>query len=174
MTLVVFIAGPPGSGKSTLGDALATSLHGVHLDFDVVSAGVVDAARTAHHGSPVAELLVRVKDERYAALRAALVAHLVRAPEGPAVVSAPFTRQVADGRAWQPWAELTPNWLLVWLDLDVTERAGRIAARGAPRDVGVALAPSASPGVAHLRLDASAPQTTLVAAICQALDRGKG
>jgi len=169
MTSVVFVAGPAGSGKSTLGDALAASLDGVHLDFDVVSAGVVDAARAAHPGSSEAELLLQVKDDRYAALHAALADRLATVPDAPVVVSAPFTRQVAEASTWQPWADLAPGALVVWLRLDEGERARRIAARGAVRDRGAAPGPTTAPGVPHLALEAADPTPALVASVRRAL-----
>ena len=170
MTSVVFVAGPAGSGKSTLGDALAASLDGVHLDFDVVSAGVVDAVRAAYPGSSEAELLLQVKDDRYAALHVALADRLAGAPDAPVVVSAPFTRQIAGASTWQPWADLAPGALVVWLRLDEGERARRIASRGAVRDRGAATGPTTAPGVPHLALEAADSTPALVASVRRALD----
>ena len=170
MVTVVFIAGLAGTGKSTLGDALAASLGGVHLDFDVVSASVVEHAREDHPGLSEAELLVAVKDERYAALRAALDLHVVDAPDVAVVVSAPFSRQIADPVAWQAWAGVSPDSMLVWLHLDESERGRRITARGASRDRGVegsagAALTGAVPSVPHVALDAAQETSALVQAV---------
>lgn len=170
MTSVVFVAGPAGTGKSTLADAIAETLGGVHLDFDLVSAGVVAEARTAHPDCSEAEVLSLVKDQRYAALREALVDHRSRRPDTPVVVSAPFTRHTASAVAWAPWESLAPGSLLVWLRVDEAERERRIAARGATRDHGAARADAAIPGVAHLAVDSSAPPAELVGQVLRALN----
>ena len=172
MVTVTFIAGLAGTGKSTLGDALAKSLGGVHLDFDEITRAVVDRARVDHPDLTEAELLAAVKDDRYAALHAAVVEHLERELGQAVVVSAPFTRQVADPVAWARWSQVAPNSLLVWLHVSDAERARRIATRGAIRDVGAgAIAgPSAPrvPAVDHLALDAAEPIPALVAAVLAA------
>ena len=169
MSSVVFVAGLAGTGKSTLADLLAENLGGVHLDFDRVSAQVVADARVRHPELSEAEVLARVKDERYAALRAALQDVCSREPDTPVVVSAPFTRQIASPETWQVWESAAPGSLLVWLRLDEADRQRRVTARGATRDVGVAAVPVGRPAVPHLALDAAAPPTELAAAIQRAL-----
>ena len=169
MVTVTFIAGLAGTGKSTLGDALAASLGGVHLDFDEISRMVVDRARLDHADLTEAELLLAVKQERYAGLHAALVEHLESGSGQAVVVSAPFTRQIADPLAWDAWTQTAPESLLVWLHVSEAERERRIAIRGAARDrgAGASAVPSA-PAVPHLALDAAEPTSALVA---QVLDR---
>ncbi len=170
MVTVTFIAGLAGTGKSTLGDALAESLGGVHLDFDEITRTVVDRARMDHRGLTDAELLAAVKDDRYAALHAAVVEHLEGEPGQMVVVSAPFTRQIADPRTWGQWSNVAPSSLLVWLHVDDAERARRIAERGATRDTGApALVTPAAPAVPHLALDAAQPIPALVAAVLAGL-----
>lgn len=172
MVTVTFIAGLAGTGKSTLGDALAASLGGVHLDFDEITRSVVERAGVDHPNLTEAELLLAVKDDRYAALHAALVEHLAREPEQAVVVSAPFTRQTADPVAWERWAQVAPGSLLVWLHVSHAERARRIAARGATRDVGGgASVDPAPPVVPHVGLDATEPTPQLVAAVLDRLHK---
>lgn len=173
MVTVTFIAGLAGTGKSTLGDALAASLGGVHLDFDEISRMVVDRARLDHADLTEAELLLAVKQERYDALHAALVEQIERFPGTPVVVSAPFTRQVADPAAWGVWSQVAPEVLLVWLSVDEAERARRIAARGASRDVGGGpVVGATAPAVPHLALDAGGSTAALVEAVVAELAGG--
>lgn len=170
MTSVVFVAGPAGTGKSTLADALAKDLGGVHLDFDLVSADVVARVRTAHPDLSEAEVLLLAKDDRYEVLRTALAEHRTGRPGTPVVVSAPFSRQTASAEAWATWESLAPGSLLVWLRVDEGERERRIAARGATRDAGALRTPGPSPAVAHLAVDASAAPAELVGQVLRALD----
>lgn len=174
MVTVVFIAGLAGTGKSTLGDALAASLGGVHLDFDVVSRSVVEQARVEHPGLSEAELLVAVKDQRYAALRFELDRHVGGSPDVAVVVSAPFSRQIADPVAWQAWSGVSPDSLLVWLWVDEQERGRRIASRGASRDAGAGSGAPVVPAVPHLALDAVDPTQALVEAVQAELNVNKG
>jgi|LakMenEpi03Aug12_release.lakeMendotaPanAssembly.Ray.scaffolds.fasta_scaffold257390_2 sugar-phosphatase len=168
MGTVVFVAGSAGTGKSTLGDVLATRLKGVHLDFDLVSAAVVDEARAKNPAMSEAELLEAVKDSRYRALHDALRQTLAQNGGTPIVVSAPFTRYAARADSWAWWADPCPRWLLVWLDLDEDERARRIQTRGAVRDQGARGGPGPRPGVPHLALDAALPTETLAQAVLEA------
>lgn len=159
MDCVVFVAGSAGTGKSTLADVLAARLDAVHLDFDRVSADVVDDARSRHPELTEAQLLEAVKDARYKALHAALVQALGQ--NTPIVVSAPFTRHAADPGSWARWVEDCPGWVLVWLHLDEEERTRRVLARGAVRDHGARGGPGPRPGVPHLALDAALPTERL-------------
>lgn len=174
MTTVVFVAGPAGVGKTTLAAALAQQLDCVHLDFDVVSEPVVEAARASLPELGEAELLAQTKQDRYRALHAALTAYLDEHPGAPVVVSAPFTQQMATPVAWQEWGGVHPAGLLVWLHVDDQERSRRIQARGASRDVGVTASPLTPPGVPHLALDAGAPARDLLDQVLGTLDSGGG
>lgn len=161
MDTVVFVAGSAGTGKSTLGDELAARLNGVHLDFDLVSAGVVERAKDAHQGLAEAELLEAVKNARYDALHDALTSTLAQGSGTPIVVSAPFTRQSVSEEFWARWGDPCPRWVLIWLHLDEDERIRRILTRGATRDRGARGVAGSRPGVTHLALDAALPTDEL-------------
>src|ERR1700754_3340190 len=94
------VAGAAGSGKSTLGRALATALRLPLVDLDAVTNPLLDhlvgSVFPAHWlAAPHGEL---VREGRYAALRA--VAHDVVATAGGAVLVAPFTAELTGGSEW--------------------------------------------------------------------------
>src|SRR6185437_16887052 len=96
----IAVAGAAGSGKSTLGRALATALGLPLLDLDAVTNPLLDRlvgpVLPAHWlAAPHGEL---IREARYAALRA--VAHDVVATAGGAVVVAPFTAELTGGSEW--------------------------------------------------------------------------
>jgi mannitol-1-/sugar-/sorbitol-6-phosphatase len=133
---VVVVTGVAGSGKSTLGRALASALGLPLLDLDSVTNPLLDRlvgpVLQAHWlAGPHGEL---IRAGRYAALRA--VAGDVVATAGGAVLAAPFTAELAGGPAWDELvAAVAPAEIRVLhLHADPALLAGRRAARGAPRD----------------------------------------
>ncbi|MBB3666125.1 sugar-phosphatase [Prauserella sediminis] len=155
--LAVGVSGPAGSGKTTLGRHLAAALGAPLLDLDSLTTPLLDRM----HGPVFAEHWLApphrdtIRDARYAALRA--TATDVVATAGTAVLVAPFTAELAGGRAWRELTEaLAPAELqMVHLrgapELFARRRAGRGAARDSHRP---ADSPSAAPAVPHTGVDA--------------------
>lgn len=173
MRLIV-IAGPAGSGKTTLADRVAEQWGVPHVDFDVVTRGVVTAQREQFPHLTEPELLEQIKDARYAefasAVRAALEAE-ARAAEGSGltphvIASAPFTSITQSPALWAAWCAQcdVPEEQagLFWLDIEPELRLARMRQRGSSRDLPL-LDGSATPAsvplpvVAHRRIDAALP-----------------
>ena len=160
------VAGPAGSGKSTLGEALAVRTGLPLLDLDTLTNPLLDVLGVhlpSGHWNDTRWRPV-VRPARYACLLGA-AADQVRAGVG-AVLVAPFTAELAGGDDWQRLlAAVAPvEPVVCWLDAPVPVRSARVAARGAARDRASTAepTPAASPRIAHLRLDAALPTAQLV------------
>jgi mannitol-1-/sugar-/sorbitol-6-phosphatase len=162
------VAGAAGSGKSTLGRALATALRLPLVDLDAVTNPLLDhlvgSVFPAHWlAAPHGEL---VREGRYAALRA--VAHDVVATAGGAVLVAPFTAELTGGSEWTALlAAVAPTELqVIHIDGDPKLLARRRGARGAARDAHRPQRPAQPPAVPHIAIAAAlTPEQQLTRAL---------
>ncbi|MFB9375343.1 HAD-IA family hydrolase [Kineococcus gynurae] len=150
------MAGTAGSGKTTLGRAVARSVGAALLDLDTVTNPLLDELAPVLPGdhwlsSPVA---AEIRRGRYAALRA--TAADVLAGGVPVVLVAPFTAELRGGVEWRELlAALAPHQPTV-LHLDGPDDvlAARRAVRGASRDAFRSnVSSTARPLVPHVRVD---------------------
>lgn len=154
--IALAVAGPAGSGKSTLGRALATALHAPLVDLDSVTSPLLEALdESVFDGHWLTSPHARaIRDGRYAALRA--VAADAVATAGAVVLVAPFTSELAGGHDFDRLqAAVAPLPLrVVHLDGEPELFAARRAGRGADRDAHRPDVPPTAPVVPVLRIDA--------------------
>jgi predicted kinase len=177
----VFIGGPPASGKTTLGAALAPVLGAALVDLDVatgpLTAVVLELIGAADLSEPRAARLTRAP--RYETLFG-LAEDIARAGL-PAVLVAPFTAE-RDAYRWAGIAKRFSQLAdahLVWMTLPPADLAGRLTARAALRDAVKLRDPGAyvaelgerAPTAPHLPLDANRPLNDLVQDVLEYLDR---
>lgn len=180
---MVFVGGPPASGKTTLARAVGESLGAVVLDLDVatgpLTALVLELIGARDLGDDRAAALTR--DRRYQTLFDLAVA--VTRAGVPAVLVAPFTVESSAAG----WAAATRRFAgsatrLVWLTAPPAELARRLVARGAARDAvksqdtdaWLASLPVDPPSAPHLEVDATQPLAAMVAVVLDDLGSGSG
>jgi predicted kinase len=178
--LALLVSGPPASGKSTLGWALAARLNACLLDLDVVTEPLTETiARLL--GTPdldAPEMAGRVRAARYECLLATAVDNLRVGT--PVVLVAPFTDERTRPERWSAvrdrLAEAGGRPRLVWLRLTGDELVRRLRARGADRDAAKLADPAAflfrhplSPPVGeHIAVDADRDMRTQLAGVLAA------
>ena len=159
MTALV-VAGPAGSGKSTLGRELARRTRAVLLDLDTITNPLLEVLHPgsgtgspSHWNSP--ELRPLVRPARYAALLA--LAREQVALRHDVVLVAPFTAELAGGPEWTELrAALAPvEPTVLWLEVPADVLAARVRERGEDRDAFWTASPPTPPAVPHRALDAT-------------------
>lgn len=168
----VFVAGPPGVGKSTVARRVAAALRGAWVDIDATV-------------GPFVQLLAGHGRED---VRAAIYASLLETAEASlaaglhVVVSAPFTEERRDPAAWARVADRVASYgahpVLVWLHAPREVVVERLAARGAARDADKladplawlrGAEPDAAPRAPHLAVEATGDADATAGKILQAL-----
>ena len=158
--LAVAVAGVAGSGKSTLGRAVANRLQAPLLDLDTLTNPLLDAlGPEVFDGHWLASAhATRVRRGRYAALLA--TAAEVLGSAGRVVLVAPFTAELAGGDAWRALEGATRPARLRVVQLVGSPAlfAARRAGRGTVRDLHRPAGTDVGVAVPVLAVDADQPR----------------
>lgn len=173
-SFVIAVAGVAGSGKTTLGRALASAFRAPLLDLDAITNPLLDRIpgstlqghwlSSPHRGA--------IREGRYAALRE--VARDVVGTAGAAVLVAPFTAELTGGPEWRALCDAVgPSSVdLIQIIGDPKLFALRRAARGEARDdYRPADHASPQPAVPVIPIDARLPTEQQVERVRQLLGR---
>ena len=170
---VVVVAGVAGSGKTTLGRALARAIGMPLLDLDSLTNPLLDvldgliAGPHWNSSGPHAEV---IRAGRYAVLRSA-ARDIIAINQRPVLV-APFAREMAAGEEWDALtAAVAPAPVrVIHVDGSADLLARRRLMRRAPRDAHRAPDPPPTPPrVPHLRVDAALTTEQQVFRVIRAL-----
>ncbi|WZH38866.1 MAG: HAD-IA family hydrolase [Microbacterium enclense] len=170
-SLAVVVAGTAGSGKSTLGRAIAETLRAPLVDLDSVTTPLLDVLPESAVGghwltSPHAPA---IRAGRYAALRATAADALSTA--GRVVVVAPFTAELTGGVEWEDLRRaLAPaEPYVVHVDGDPAVLASRRSSRGAARDAHRPETARVTPAIEVMTVDAELSTAQQLARVLPAL-----
>lgn len=174
------MTGPPGSGKTTTGHALAVEKSAALLDLDSLTNPLVSVVSDLIKSDNLdgAELSAAVRSPRYRALSA--VAQDCLKVGVSTVLVAPFTAEISDQETLtnftSPLTEVGARSVLIWLEISPKTLLKRLELRGAARDAYklenphnyLASIDFSPPKVPHIRVDAESPVATQVREIVSA------
>ena len=161
------VAGPPGSGKTTVAGLLLAALDPTPalLDKDTMYGSFVAATLRAA-GHPAGEREgpwydEHIKPHEYGGMTA--TAREVRGYGCPVLLSAPFTQQIHDAGRWRSWvADLGGGAVrLIWVRSDAATLRHRLEARGSGRDTEKLADFGAFTGSMRLGTEPAAPHVTI-------------
>lgn len=173
--MIVVVAGPAGSGKTTLGLELARTLGLPLLDLDTITNPLLDSlvpSMLAGTHWNDASLRDTVRPARYAALLATISDQRFTNVGG--VVVAPFTKELEGGAEWRALVEASgevPK--VIWLKTSPELLAERRARRSADRDTYIIDSAAGPPVVPHLAVDAALATSQQLSTVKLFLGRGR-